>query len=71
MSRPLRVVIIFLGLLLLLAVQAIWLLALPQALPVAGGLLSGLVVLLGLVFRGARPAFTRAERQRIFGQWVD
>jgi len=71
MSRPLRLLLIFLLLLTLLAVEAAWLFALPDALPVAGVLVSALVVVLGLVFRGCRPGFTRAERQRIFGQLFD
>lgn len=70
MSRPLRVVLIFLVLVTLLAVQAAWLFGLPGALPVAGALALAVVVVLGLVFRGHRPGFTRAERQRIFGHLV-
>ena len=71
MSRPLRVVLIFLVLLTLLAGQAAWLFGLPDAVPVVGGLATVLVIVLGLVFRGCRPGFTRAERQRIFGRLVD
>jgi hypothetical protein len=71
MNRPLRVVVIFLALLTALAAQASWVLDVPDAAPVVAGLVSGLALLLGLVFRGGRPGFTRAERQRIFGRLSD
>lgn len=71
MSRPLRAVMIFLALLALVAAQAAWLLGLPDAGWVLGGLSSCLVMVLGLVFRGCGPSFTRAERQRIFGRLGD
>lgn len=39
--------------------------------PMAAGAAFALLVLAGLALRGRRPGFSRAERQRIFGRWID
>jgi len=62
---------IFLGLMTVMAALAAWVFEVPRAGQVLGGLSSVLVVMLGLVFRGCRPGFTRVEKQRIFGRISD
>lgn len=68
MGRLLRLLVIFLALLVAAAVLGLAL-GMRQAGAVAAGALFMLLVLAGLLLRGRRPGFTRAEARRIFGAW--
>jgi hypothetical protein len=68
MGRLLRLLVIFLALLLAAGLLGLGL-GLRQAGPVAAGALFMLLVLGGLLLRGRRPGFTRAEARRLFGAW--
>lgn len=70
MGRLGRMGVIFLVLLLagsLLALAR----GVAQAGPVAAGSSFVLLTWAGLVLRGRRPGFTRAERRQVFGRWQD
>jgi hypothetical protein len=70
MGRLLRLGAIFLVLMLAASLLA-FALGRAAAGPVAAGAAFALLVLAGLRLRGRRPGFSRAERQRIFGRWLD
>jgi hypothetical protein len=68
MGRLGRLGVIF-GALLLAGSLLAWAMGLAQAGPVAAAAAFALLTWAGLLLRGRRPGFSRAERHQIFGRW--